>query len=147
VSQSPPHQVACSPNKLVLSKMSEKTETSNQMGVGRLTSNLPFKRAKPSRHLELGSRSSSLCSKRPKLPKFQTSPNGKNGRNVEVGFVTGVTPVPFYLIFERAPVWLLVLEPSICSGVYFTEIENAHGLLKLLNEQGCDPALFNRAVT
>jgi hypothetical protein len=64
-----------------------------------------------------------------------------------VGFVTEVTPVPFLLIFERAPVWLLALEPSICLGVYFTGIENAYGLLKLLNDQGCDPTQLNQAVT
>jgi hypothetical protein len=122
-SRSPPCQVACSPIILVSTKMSEKAETSSPMGVGSLNSNLPFKRAKPSGHLELGSPPSSLPSKRPKLPEIQSSPNSKCDRKFEVGFVTKVTPVPFHLIFERAPVWLLAMEPSICSRVYFTGIE------------------------
>jgi hypothetical protein len=60
--------------------------------------------------------------------------------------VTEVTPVPFYLIFEKAPVWLLALEPSICSGVYFSGVDSAGDLLALLKDRGCDPTLFNRAV-
>jgi hypothetical protein len=39
------------------------------------------------------------------------------------------------------------MEPSICSRVYFTGIDNAHCLLTLLKDRGCDRTLFNRAIT
>jgi hypothetical protein len=57
-----------------------------------------------------------------------------------------VTPVPFHLIFEMAPVWLLALEPTICSGVYISGVSSAHDLLGLLDERGCNPTLYNQAV-
>jgi hypothetical protein len=89
-----------------------------------------------------------------KRPKPSTSPPpstfppipGKTARKVEVGFVTEVTPVPFYLIFEKAPVWLLALEPSICSGVYIGGVSSPKELLELLASRGCDPTLYNRTV-
>jgi hypothetical protein len=71
----------------------------------------------------------------------------KLGWKVEVGFVTEVNPVPFCINFERAPVWLLALEPSICSGVYFREVKSDRALLALLEDRGFDSTLFNRAVS
>ena len=65
---------------------------------------------------------------------------------MEVGFVTEVTPFPFFLIFENAPVWLLALEPSICLEVHFSGVDSAKDLLGLLKDHGCDPSLFNLAV-
>ena len=63
-----------------------------------------------------------------------------------MGYVTELSPEPFQLSFERSPVWLLALEPSMCSAVYFTDVRSPHALLAMLHEQGCDPTLFNRSV-
>jgi hypothetical protein len=76
-----------------------------------------------------------------------TTAGNAQDRRVETSFVTEVSPEPFQLSFERAPVWLLALEPSMCPGVYFKDVGSPHALLKLLNERGHDPTLFNRAVT
>jgi hypothetical protein len=65
----------------------------------------------------------------------------------EVGFVSKSSPQPFRLLFEQAPVWLLALEPSICSAGYIGGVKNATDLLELLRSRGEDPTLFNRAVT
>jgi hypothetical protein len=43
-------------------------------------------------------------------------------QRVETGFVMEVRPESFQLSFERAPVWLLALEPSMCSAVYFKDV-------------------------
>jgi hypothetical protein len=64
-----------------------------------------------------------------------------------VSFVTKVNPVPFEITFERASVWLLALEPPICSGVYFLGFDNAHDFLEILKDRGVNPTLFNRAVS
>jgi hypothetical protein len=47
---------------------------------------------------------------------------GVTGRRSEVGFVSERRPEPFLLSFERAPVWLLALEPSVCSAVFFVGV-------------------------
>jgi hypothetical protein len=56
-------------------------------------------------------------------------------------------PEPFCLVFEQAPVWLLALEPSMCSAAYISGIKSANNFLELLRSRGQDPTLFNRAVT
>jgi hypothetical protein len=68
-------------------------------------------------------------------------------RRSEVGFFSKSSPQPFRLLFERAPVWLLALVPSICSAAYIGEVKNVIDLLELLRSRGEDPTLFNRAVT
>jgi hypothetical protein len=55
-------------------------------------------------------------------------------------------PEPFLLSFERAPVWLLALEPSVCSAVFFVGVKSAKELLGVLESRSEDPTLFNRAV-
>jgi hypothetical protein len=127
--------------------MSERAKASNQMDVQRLTFHLPVKRAKASGHQELGSETSGLLAKRLKLPDTQSPYHGKKDRKVEVGSVTKVNPVPFEIIFETVPVWLLVLEPSICSGVYFRGFDTAHNFLEIVKGRGVGPTLFNRAVS
>jgi hypothetical protein len=112
------------------------------------TLQLPPTMSKPPGQPEAGSLPTRLPTKRAKLSDIGTMAKAKLGRKVEVGFVTEVNPVPFCIIFERArPVWLLALEPSICSGVYFREGKSARALLALLEDRGFDSTLFNRAVS
>ena len=55
-------------------------------------------------------------------------------------------PEPFLLSFERAPVWLLALETSVCSAVFFVGVRSAKELLEVLDSRSKDPTLFNRAL-
>jgi hypothetical protein len=68
-------------------------------------------------------------------------------RRSEVGCVSKSSPEPFRLLFKRASVWLLALEPSICSAAYIMGVRSAAKLLELLSSRGEDPTLFNQAVT
>jgi hypothetical protein len=72
---------------------------------------------------------------------------GNTERQVKIGFVTKVSPEPFQLSFERSPIWLLALEPSMCSGEYFKDVASPHALLELLARCGYNSTLFNRPVT
>jgi hypothetical protein len=91
------------------------------------------------------------------VPSSQTSPSDEipavtspiienQHQKVEVGFVTEIAPEPFRLRFERCPIWLLALEPSVCSSVHLPEVPSANALLGLLHAGGHDPTLYNRSV-
>jgi hypothetical protein len=67
-------------------------------------------------------------------------------QKVEVGYVMESAPEPFRLRFERSPVWLLALEPSVCSSVHLPGVPSAGALLALLRAGGHNTTLYNRSV-
>jgi hypothetical protein len=93
------------------------------------------------------SRDQETCSPTSSWPPSGSEILSSSQRRSEVGFVSKSSPEPFRLSFERAPVWLLALEPSICSATYIMGVKSATDLLELLSSRGEDPTLFNRAVT
>jgi hypothetical protein len=53
----------------------------------------------------------------------------------------------FLLVFERTPVWLLALEPSMSSKVYIRGVAGLVHVASSLTVQGHDHTLFLRAAT
>ena len=93
-----------------------------------------------------GSSASLLLPLSSNKPTSDSSFVGITGRQSEVGFVSARRPEPFLLSFERAPVWLLALEPCVCSAIFFVGVRSAKELLGVLESRSEDPTLFNRAV-
>jgi hypothetical protein len=85
---------------------------------------------------------------KPEAPpaSLRCEPPPSRHQKVEVGYVTESAPEPFRLRFERSPVWLLALEPSVCASVHLPDVPSASALLGLLRAGGHNVSLYNRSV-
>ena len=86
-------------------------------------------------------------SSRPRPPlELVPATTGPRPRRVEIGFVQEVSQEGFFLIFERTPVWILALEPTMCSRVHIGGFTGLADLTKGLMTLGYDHTLFSRAI-
>ena len=68
-------------------------------------------------------------------------------RRVEEGVIMKIQPQSFCIIFEKAPIWLLALDPSYVVKIYLSEIFSFDHLYSHLLELKIDQSLYTNVIS